>query len=213
MSCSQAPSAATWLLKSLTPRGKSEALLGDLLEEFMRGRSAFWYWRQALAAIIVSFGQELRCRWMAIGFATLWTAVVLLSLRHIYTGSHIRPLFNAVFGWTSRFPFPMSAVYVATFTLSVLVALQTMAGLIGLGIYLLTTRSFTLRKLLRTVSIVLVIVFIGNIFVAASVMFAVPAHHIRFVGSILESTLVFVSLLVAVWIPSVENSGAKSISA
>jgi hypothetical protein len=150
---------------------------------------------------------------MAIGFAALWTAAVLLFLRHIYTGLHIRHLFDVVFGRTAGFPFPMSVIYVATFTLSVLVALQTMAGLIGLGIYLLTTRHFTLRRFLRTASIALAIVFIGNIVVAVFVMFAVPAHHIRFVGYMLESTLVFVSLLVALWTPPVENAGAKNISA
>jgi hypothetical protein len=161
MRTSQAPSAATWLLKFLTPRDMSEALIGDLLEEFMRGRSASWYWRQLLTAIIVSFAQELRRRWMAIGFAVLWTAVVLLFLRHFYTSSYIRPLFDprghrshrTFIQWATGFAFPISVIYVATFALSVLSALETMAGLIGLGIYLLTTKSFVPRRLFGTVSI------------------------------------------------------------
>ena len=45
------PSAATWLLKRLGRR--NESLVGDLLEEYRRGRSSSWYWRQVVAAIAV----------------------------------------------------------------------------------------------------------------------------------------------------------------
>jgi hypothetical protein len=209
MKTSHPPTAATWLLKFLTPAGKNEALLGDLEEDFTQGRSAAWYWRQVLAVIIVSFGQELRSRWTAIGFAALWTVVVLLFLRHIYTGPEIRPLLDAVFGWASGFAFPISVICVATFTIAALSAVETMAGLIGLGIYLVTTRTFTLRRFLRTTSIALAIVSLGNIVVAALVMIAEPAHPTRFVGYMLESISVFPSLLAAVWTPSVENTKTK----
>jgi hypothetical protein len=213
MMLSQPPKAATWLLKSLTPRSKSEVLLGDLEEDFMQDRSAAWYWRQVLATIFVSFAQELRRRWMAVGFAALWTAFVFLFLRYFYTGSHTRHLFDTVFGWATRFVFPISMIFVATFTLSLLSALETMAGLCGLGIYLLATRNFTLRGVVRTALVVLAIVFVGNIVVGAIVMLAVPAYLSRGVGYMLGTTSVFVSLLVAVWTPSVRNTPAKSVSA
>jgi hypothetical protein len=214
MTRSQLPRAATWLLKSLTPRGKSEVLLGDLEEDFVQGRSAAWYWRQVLATILVSLAQELRCRWMAIGFTALWAAAVVLSiLLYFYTSSHTRPLFDAVYGRALGFTFPISVIFVATFTLSLLSALETMAGLSGLGIYLLATRNFTLRGFLHSASVVLAIVFVGNVVIAAILLVVVPAHLSRVVIYLLESTLVFVSLLVAVWTPSVENTRAKSISA
>lgn len=62
MRSSQPPRVATWLLKHLTPKSKNEALVGDLLEDFMQRRSAAWYWRQVLAAIFASLVQQLLCQ-------------------------------------------------------------------------------------------------------------------------------------------------------
>ena len=73
-------------------------------------------------------------------------------------------------------------------------------------------RHFTVRGIFRAASVVLGILVIGNIVVGAIVLLAVPASLTRFVGYMLGSTSVFVSLLVAVWTPSVENT-AKRISA
>jgi preprotein translocase subunit SecY len=47
----QPPALATWLLKRAA-RG-NEPLVGDLLEEYRRGRSAVWYWRQVLTTVVV----------------------------------------------------------------------------------------------------------------------------------------------------------------
>ena len=47
----QPPALARWLVKQAA-RG-NEALVGDLLEEYRRGRSAVWYWRQALTIVVV----------------------------------------------------------------------------------------------------------------------------------------------------------------
>jgi hypothetical protein len=38
----------------------NDALIGDLAEEFRRGRSGWWYWRQALSAILVGAARDLR---------------------------------------------------------------------------------------------------------------------------------------------------------
>jgi preprotein translocase subunit SecY len=50
MRSTQPPRLATWLLTRVGR--KNEALVGDLVEEYQRGRSAAWYWRQALTAIL-----------------------------------------------------------------------------------------------------------------------------------------------------------------
>jgi hypothetical protein len=64
------PALATWMLEHMLWGGRNEALAGDLLEEFQRRRSATWYWRQVLGAILASFSSELRADWLLV-----WTVV------------------------------------------------------------------------------------------------------------------------------------------
>jgi hypothetical protein len=56
------PRTATWLLKHLGPRYRSESLAGDLFEEYQQNRTPGWYWRQAAAAILVGGTRLLRVR-------------------------------------------------------------------------------------------------------------------------------------------------------
>lgn len=51
------PTLATWLLS----RFVDCSLVGDLLEEYRRGRSRRWYWRQALIAVSRSADGDVRC--------------------------------------------------------------------------------------------------------------------------------------------------------
>ena len=67
------PLLATWMLEHLTPAGGDEALDGDLLEEFRRGRSDEWYWWQVLSACSVSWLNSLRARGSLLVFALLWS--------------------------------------------------------------------------------------------------------------------------------------------
>ena len=62
------PRLATWLLQHLN--GTNEALAGDLLEEYRHGRSAAWYWRQVMSAILVGQPQALSGR-TRLGISTL----------------------------------------------------------------------------------------------------------------------------------------------
>ena len=48
------PRLATWLLTHLGPTFRRESLVGDLLEEYQRGRTSGWYWRQTGAALLIS---------------------------------------------------------------------------------------------------------------------------------------------------------------
>ena len=59
MKAAKPPALATWLLEQ-TRCSATDAVAGDLLEEFHRGRSAGWYWRQALMAIAVGSAAEIR---------------------------------------------------------------------------------------------------------------------------------------------------------
>jgi hypothetical protein len=54
MNLPKPPQLATWLLQHLSSGHHTEPLAGDLIEEYARGRSRAWYWRQVLIAILVS---------------------------------------------------------------------------------------------------------------------------------------------------------------
>jgi len=60
MKRSQPPALATWLLEHARFSTTDGVIAGDLLEEFHTGRSAAWYWRQVLAAIVVGCAREAR---------------------------------------------------------------------------------------------------------------------------------------------------------
>jgi hypothetical protein len=64
MNSNDPPPLATWLLQRF---GAKEALVGDLIEQYQRGRSGVWYWRQALRAILVGAYHDLRGhKWLAL---------------------------------------------------------------------------------------------------------------------------------------------------
>lgn len=82
----QPPRIATWLLTRLGPAGRNESLMGDLVEQFRKGRSASWYWRQAVGAMLVATVRDVRdhkllaFRAVTVGLASLWTFWVLASV-------------------------------------------------------------------------------------------------------------------------------------
>jgi hypothetical protein len=60
------PALAVWMLSRLLRGGTSDALIGDLREEYVRGRSRAWYWRQALCAAAAGW-RERPARWFSLG--------------------------------------------------------------------------------------------------------------------------------------------------
>ena len=60
MSTAQPPRLATWLLVRLASGEKRESLIGDLAEQYVHGRSAGWYWRQVVMALLVSTTRDIR---------------------------------------------------------------------------------------------------------------------------------------------------------
>ena len=69
------PLLATWMLRHLTAGDRDEALDGDLLEVFRLGRSDVWYWRQIIAACVISWCSNVYARGPALVFALLWSTL------------------------------------------------------------------------------------------------------------------------------------------
>ena len=79
MSAAQRPRLASWLLRRFVAGPHRESLFGDLDEQFVRGRSSFWYWRQVLSAVLVGVVRDLReQRRLAIGSVMLTWAIVIV---------------------------------------------------------------------------------------------------------------------------------------
>ncbi len=53
---------AIWLVERLAPAYRREALAGDVLEAFQRGRSRAWLWREVLRTLSLRLGESLDSR-------------------------------------------------------------------------------------------------------------------------------------------------------
>lgn len=100
MNTVQPPRLATWLLQRMTTGPRSESLIGDLFEQYRNRPSAVWYWRQALTAIVVGIGADLRMhpllaiRSVAIGWALYFVCAIPVNLL-------TRATSNAIIEWLS----------------------------------------------------------------------------------------------------------------
>lgn len=83
------PSAPDWLLAHFVPGDSNEALAGDLHEEFHSGRSAAWYWRQAVSAIFIRWTRELCVHRSVMLFAALWATLAPAWLLTIARGEQV----------------------------------------------------------------------------------------------------------------------------
>ena len=83
MTLDRPPRIATWLLEHLAPGPRNESLAGDLLEELRSGRTAGWYWRQAIDAIVIACSRQFLNHATAMLYAMVWTTLVPAWLRAI----------------------------------------------------------------------------------------------------------------------------------
>lgn len=89
MNTGQPPRLATWLLQRLTSGPQCESLIGDLFEQYRNRPSAIWYWRQAITAIVLRVGADLRAR-------------PLLALRAVAFGWVLYLLCSVPVNWLTR---------------------------------------------------------------------------------------------------------------
>ena len=125
MTDSRPPIIASWLLRHFACGSDRDTVAGDLSEHYQRGRSAWWYRREVLAAIVTSTAAEVRRHplWL-IGAVTTGCLVVFgiyrivmpleypLVVRYVLNGRQARPdelplvvyvmeaPFNVMLGWT-----------------------------------------------------------------------------------------------------------------
>jgi len=83
MKGSHPPILATKLLGQLVSGPHGDALAGDLIEQYRQGRSAVWFWRQALLAIIVSFAKD-----RTLGGPAVLGSLLVLLLMIVSVGCH-----------------------------------------------------------------------------------------------------------------------------
>lgn len=103
MSFRRPPRLAVWLLQR-SGVATNEPLAGDLLEEFRRGRSVGWFWRQTGTAVLNTFVKGLRAErldilaWVLGGCAETAAFVIAMTLFHLPFGLLAAAYTGAVLG-------------------------------------------------------------------------------------------------------------------
>lgn len=104
----QPPKLAVRMFSFFVPFHLREALLGDLLEKFQEVQSPTWFWREVVAAILLS----LRPRLSAVIFAIAGTLSEQLWFRSpwwkvVWQSS----MFESLYGRVVQCPFPLGVMY------------------------------------------------------------------------------------------------------
>jgi len=124
MTRSRPPVLATWLLRHFAAGPDADAVAGDLIEHYQRGRSATWYWREVVVAIVSGMWYESRHHPLSLfgavatGWLVVWGVYQLLMpyeypllVRYVLDGRQARPSelplvvfaleapFNLALGW------------------------------------------------------------------------------------------------------------------
>jgi len=150
MSSAEPPSIATWMLEHWTPGTRSDALAGDLLEEFRSGRTGrtrAWYWRQVLAAIAIGCFHEILDRGAALLFAILWASIAPAWLLIVVA---VEQRFNLIAG-SRQMDFPWSTASDTGFLLGANLLFIWAGILLYLIPHLWFRRSLSVRLLARGV--------------------------------------------------------------
>jgi hypothetical protein len=71
------PRLATWILDRSGDPYRRDSLVGDLIEEYQRGRSDAWYWWQVIRSIVASGGRRFSAALPFILKVLLWWSVLL----------------------------------------------------------------------------------------------------------------------------------------
>jgi uncharacterized protein involved in exopolysaccharide biosynthesis len=85
MTPSRPPRLADWLLHRLTSGRRQQSIIGDLHEQYRRGRSFGWYWRQTITTILLDRLMTQRLLWLLVPTAVAAAITATLSYRYMPT--------------------------------------------------------------------------------------------------------------------------------
>src|ERR1700730_14558533 len=86
MRASRPPRLADWLLLRLASGPKRHSLVGDLHEQYERGRSSPWYWRQAAKRIVFNLGMSLGRNALVLGLFCIFSFALVQSGQRLLGG-------------------------------------------------------------------------------------------------------------------------------
>lgn len=219
MRSSKPPALATWLVEHAVRGGNSEPLAGDLLEQFSQGRSAGWYWRQVVGAVIVGWSKEFRTLGVAAVVTVVWTSALTLFYGHFWADAQMLALNLMVMrhGW-----WDWGGAGFSNWCLSSLAfaAFNALPIALATSMYLGLARMFTVRRFLRGLfaGLLATAIGFGFSFVPLGLFGSslnLPLYRLpRFFGELVLSLLLFVILLISMWAagPSQEQRGSVRIA-
>src|SRR5262252_5550442 len=85
MTVSGPPRLADWLLFRLISGRRKQSIIGDLHEQYRRGRSFGWYWRQTITTILLDGLMKRRLMWLLVPTAVTAAITATLSYRYLPT--------------------------------------------------------------------------------------------------------------------------------
>ena len=166
-----------------------------MLEQFQeQQRSSFWFWRQALFAVLISLPQCWRVPWLALGFSAVWSSLLCSVYGRIL---RFRPVESFLFYWTLSLPWPFSLVG----EMLNLAALDTVLLLTGLLLYF-GLRRFPLKPCFQALAITFPVLVFGNFLVLFLSLVRPPV----FLWYVVTGFIFFVTLLLSVTVTQVAFS-------
>lgn len=223
MTCTEPPSLATWLLEHWTPGNRNEALAGDLQEEFRSGRSAGWYWRQVVAAIVIGYTREIFNRRVLLVFAVLWS---MLAPAWMHYAFRFEAHGNFI-GYIWRIDWPWSTICDLSLNLMINLSFVWVGMLLYLPLQAVVSGGLDLGRIGRAVLRSVAVFIAASAIILFLAVFLPPGHPvdqrtITLLGVITDVRLwslvvrlpFLLAILVGLWrIASAPNSRRKQIIA
>jgi len=198
MKSSKPPVLATWVVEHMVPGGTNDALAGDLLEQFSQGRSASWYWRQAIGAILAGFSKQRLILAAAIGATFVWRIALNELYGRLWSTAEIQCLsfVSAHHEWVVA----SQASWVGSMT-----AFNALPVAVALGMYLWLEKILSVRRFLRGLGAGLIVMAVG--FDSWP-----PSNWVRpaFVANYIATVPLFFALLAAMWVARPIHDGRSA---